>query len=142
MTDYTTQVEIPNSRHTIFKAISIELGNWWGEQDKPIKKKDSVFKVSWGEPWYQFKVADYKENERMIWECIDANQLIPGLTGVEKEWVGTSIHWNLREISSNMTLLQFKHLGLISDFLCFDFCSNSWEHFLKERLISYLSQKL
>ncbi len=139
MTDYTTKLEIPNSRHAIFMAISGELGKWWGEQDRLIEKKDTVFKVSWGEPWYQFKVTEYKENELMIWECIDANQLIPGLTGVEKEWVGTKILWNLTEISSNATLLLFKHQGLTPDFLCFDFCSSSWEHFLKDRLVAYLA---
>jgi len=139
MTHYTTQLEIPNSRHAVFMAISRELGNWWGQQDKLIDEKNLVFKVSWGEPWYQFKVLDYKENELMIWECIDANQLIPGLSGVEKEWVGTRIHWKLKEMSSNTTLLEFKHQGLIPEFLCFDFCSNSWEHFLKDRLVAYLA---
>jgi len=140
MTDYTTQLEIPISRHAVFMAISRELGKWWGKQDRLIEKKDTVFRVSWGEPWYQFEVVEYKENELMIWECIDANQIITGLTGVEKEWVGTKIHWKLVEISSNTTLIQFKHQGLIPDFLCFDVCSNAWEHFLKDRLVSYLAK--
>lgn len=140
MTDYTSQLEIPNSRHEVFMAISRELGKWWGEQDRFIEKKDTVFKVSWGEPYYQFKVVEYRENELMIWECIDANQIITGLTGVEREWVGTQIHWKLVEISSSTTLLQFKHLGLIPDFLCFDVCSNAWEHFLKNRLAAYLAK--
>ena len=140
MTDYSTEVEIPSSKHAVFKAISQELGEWWGHQDRSIEKKDLVFKVSWGEPWYQFMVTDYKENELMIWECIDANQIIPGLSGVEKEWVGTQIHWNLTAISTDNTLLHFKHQGLVPDFLCFDFCSKSWEHFLKERLLTYLAR--
>ncbi|NND16142.1 MAG: hypothetical protein HKN89_07435 [Eudoraea sp.] len=138
MNDYTTLIEIPGSRKEVFKAISQELGSWWGKQEHPINGKDIVFKVAWGKPWYQFEVIEYIEDELMIWQCIDANQLISGLSGVEKEWVGTKIHWKLEEADQNTTMLHFKHEGLIPDFLCFEFCSKSWDHFLKDRLINYL----
>ncbi|MDH3698932.1 MAG: hypothetical protein OER83_06310 [Flavobacteriaceae bacterium] len=141
MKDYSTQIEIPVSREFVFNAISRDLGSWWGKQDRPIDAKGIVFKVSWGEPWYQFEVVDYWEGELMVWECIDANQIIPGLSGVEKEWVDTKVHWKLEELTPATTMLNFKHEGLIPDFLCFDFCSKSWEHFLKDHLISHILSK-
>ncbi|KAA3635603.1 MAG: hypothetical protein DWQ02_09645 [Bacteroidetes bacterium] len=136
---YATSVEIMTSVPNVFEAICINLSNWWGKQDHKIDKEGIIFKVSWGEPWYQFKVIKFVKDEEVIWECIDANQKIKGLTGVEKEWVGTKIHWKLINLGNQKTLLEFKHEGLIPEFLCFDFCSSTWEHFLKESLVNYLT---
>jgi len=71
---------------------------------------------------------------------MDANQKISGLEGVEKEWVGTKIHWELYELGEQRTLLKFKHEGLVSDLVCFDFCSQSWHRFLHESLVDYLAE--
>ena len=135
---YAAKIMINHKPERIFKAISQGLGDWWGPQDKIIDRDGIIFKVAWGEPWYHFKVLTYHENQEMIWECIDANQKIAGLQGVEKEWVGTRIHWQLDSQGDNLTVLKFTHEGLVPDFICFDFCSASWEHFLKESLINYL----
>ncbi|MEN8789457.1 MAG: hypothetical protein ABF295_08060, partial [Flavobacteriaceae bacterium] len=109
------------------------------KQDIAANCEGTEFKVSWGEAWYLFKVISYRPNEVMIWECIDANQKIPGLTGVEKEWVGTKIHWILTEINPRLTRLNFEHEGLVPEFICFNFCCQSWEHFLKESLKNYIA---
>ncbi|MBL4649538.1 MAG: hypothetical protein JKY03_07385, partial [Aureispira sp.] len=100
----------------------------------------TLFKVSWGETWYQFKVVKYLKDYEMIWECIDANQKIDGLVDVEKEWVGTKIHWKLEKHEKDKTLLKFKHEGLVPEFVCFNFCSDSWDHFLKQALVNYLAK--
>lgn len=136
---YTTSVEINTSVENIFEAICLNLADWWGQQDKEIDGGGVIFKVSWDEPWYQFKVIKYVKDEEVVWECIDANQKIKGLTGVEKEWVGTKIHWKLTKLESQKTVLEFTHEGLVPEFLCFEFCSSTWEYFLKESLVTYLT---
>ncbi len=135
---YKTTISIQAPAERVFEAITKELGKWWGAQDRPIERKGTEFRVSWGEPWYQFKVVKYEPDVEVIWECTDANQLIPGLSGVEKEWVGTKIHWYLEEGSKSNTILYFEHDGLVPEVLCFDFCSKSWDHFLRESLVNYL----
>lgn len=138
MSNYTTQVLIKRGSEAVFEAISFQLENWWGHQDQPATKEGIVFKVSWGEPWYQFKVISFAENEEMIWECIDANQIINGLDGVQKEWVGTKVHWKLTRIDENHTRLDFEHEGLTPDFICFNVCSQAWSDFLQQHLVRYL----
>ncbi len=138
MNHYTTSIEINRPASAVFRAISKQLEDWWGNQDHQITEAGIVFKVSWAEPWYQFKVIKYQENKEMIWECVDANQIIEGLEGVQKEWVGTKIHWRLKEISSEHTQLHFEHEGLIPEFICFDVCSRAWSDFLHQHLIAYL----
>lgn len=138
MNHYKTSVTINQIKPVVFKAISEQLGSWWGEQSQPISAEGDEFTVSWGEPWYKFKVIKYRSNLDLIWECVDANQIIAGLEGVQKEWVGTQIHWRLKEADNKQTLLEFEHLGLVPDFICYDFCTKTWEHFLKDSLVNYL----
>jgi len=137
---YTTAFKIHSPSERVFKAISQQLGDWWGKQDKVIEKEGTIFKVAWGEPWYQFKVIHFIPNQEMSWECIDANQKINGLSGVEKEWVGTKVHWKVENLGPDQCRLNFEHEGLVPDFLCFDFCSATWERFLKESLVNYLER--
>ena len=138
---YKTEIEIGNSIEKVFQAISRNLGDWWGKQDQKINREGIIFKVSWGEPWYQFKVIKYVKDHEMIWECVDANQKIAGLENVEKEWVGTKIHWKLERLEKEKTLLKFQHIGLIPEFLCFNFCTASWDHFIKQVFVDYLDKK-
>ena len=137
---YQTEIEIANSKEKVFRAISKNLGDWWGKQDQEINREGTIFKVSWGEPWYQFKVIKYAQDQEMIWECVDANQKISGLENVEKEWVGTKIHWELEEVEKEKTLLKFQHEGLVPEFICFNFCSQTWDHFLQKVLVNYLHE--
>ena len=141
MTSYRTSIEVNSPPEKLFEAISKNLGDWWGNQDSPIDKEDVVFTVSWGEPWYKFQVIEYIPNQAMIWKCIDANQQIDGLTGVEKEWVGTEIHWEIKRLDRDRSLLEFEHKGLVPEFICFTFCSDSWGHFLESSLVEYLKNK-
>lgn len=139
MEDYQLTLEINHPAERIYKAITQELSNWWGPQDQLVSKEGDVFIVSWGEPWYQFEVIRFIENEEIVWRCIDANQIIDGLEGVQKEWVGTEIHWKLKT-NEAQTTLEFEHKGLVPSFICFQFCSDSWNHFLKDSLINYLDK--
>lgn len=138
MPSYSASILIDASCSSVFAAISRELSAWWGIQDKLVENAGMIFTVSWGIPWYRFKVLDFQLDELMKWEVIDANQKIPGLTGVEKEWVGTHLHWRLKPTPEGGTKLHFQHDGLVPEMICFDFCTSSWEHFLKERLVDYL----
>ncbi len=139
MSHFKTSLLINSPRELVFEAITKKLDLWWGNQDQPISQDNIEFTVSWGKPWYRFKVLKYIENQTVVWECTDANQIIQGLDGVQKEWVGTQIHWKLNAVSDQETQLFFEHKGLIPSFICFDFCVNSWQYFLEERLIKFIT---
>ena len=141
MKSYSTQIQLNHPSSLVFKAITHELGNWWGPQDNLINAAGDIFKVSWGEPWYAFEVKEYIKDKYVLWHCIDANQIIDGLEGVQKEWVGTTLHWNLKEISNNTCELHFLHQGLVPEFICYDFCSSTWDRFLLHGLKEYLASQ-
>lgn len=136
---YQIEVVLPVSKEIAFKSISKELESWWGRQSEKISNVGQKFKVSWKEPWYEFLVIEYLPTNKMIWKCIDANQIIDGLEGVQKEWVDTELVWNLTEIDENQCRLDFIHQGLIPEFICYDFCSSTWDYFLTNKLKNYLN---
>lgn len=137
---YSNQTRVQSSTIEAFKALTLHLGDWWGHQDHPASRRGDVFKVSWGEPWYQFKVIAYEPYKKIVWECIDANQIIGNLDGVQKEWVGTRLYWSIEKVNQDEVNLSLLHEGLVPDFICYDVCSRAWNRFITESLKEYLNK--
>ncbi len=136
--DYTFSFVVYSEARKAFDVLSKRIGDWWGEQSRPVKKAGDIFTVSWGEPWYRFKVLDYEPYHKICWECIDANQIIDDLEGVQKEWVGTQLLWTIETRNSGQVEISFRHKGLVPEFICYDFCSSTWNQFLANNLKTLL----
>jgi hypothetical protein len=54
---YQTQIIIKSSQERIFQALTKDIGQWWGETDGKVSAVEDTFTVSWGEPWYMFKIV-------------------------------------------------------------------------------------
>jgi len=139
---YSTKVVAKTTAEKAFKALTVELEKWWGEQDYHAHALGDVFKVSWGEPWYQFKVIEYQLNEKLVWECIDAHQIIIDLDGVQKEWVDTTLVWDIKPITGEEVEISFVHKGLVQKFICYDVCSSAWCSFVGSSLKNYLEESI
>ncbi len=136
--DYSISVSIQADAGKVFEALSGGISDWWGYMDQPVKKKGDIFTVSWGEPWYRFRVMEFKPNEKIYWECMDANQIIGDMKGVQKEWVGTKLLWTIEPINAKEVTVTLIHRGLVPEFNCYDFCSSTWDRFIGDRLKKYL----
>ncbi len=138
--NYSARLIVNSTPQVTFDALSTNIGDWWGDQDNPVSQLGDVFTMSWGEPWYKFKVVEYQPNKKITWECIDSRQIIGELEGVEKEWVGTQLHWLVKKNNENEIELLFTHEGLVPSFICYDFCSNTWDRFITFNLKKYLER--
>ena len=134
MNGYKKSIEINSTLASIWSLLTVDLKEWWGSQDRPGDHLGCVFKVSWGEPWYQFEVVEYEPEKRLTWKCTDANQIIGGMEGVQKEWVGTLVIWDLEEKKNGLVHLKFEHLGLVLEIKCYDVCSSAWNDFIGSKL--------
>lgn len=138
---YEKSIEVRSEAKTIFRALTKELSQWWGQMDKNVEREGDIFTVSWGEPWYQFKVLKYEPYKEIIWECLDANQIIGDLKGVQKEWVGTLLEWKIASIESSKSKVTLLHKGLVPEFICYDFCSSAWDRFIGDELKKHLENE-
>ncbi len=136
---YSIGLEVRCEAPRAFDELSTRISDWWGDQDHPAEKVGDVFTVSWGEPWYQFQVKAFHPPDLIVWECIDANQIIGDLKGVQKEWVGTQLQWTITPSGENIKV-HLKHRGLVPAFVCYDFCSSTWDRFITVNLKKYLER--
>ena len=142
MQNFSDSILINCHSDKAFKALTINISEWWGQQDVLIKDRGDRFRVSWGDPWYLFEVTHLKPGSSISWKCIDANQIIPGLAGVQKEWVGSEIQWSIESISEQQCRVHVVHEGLNEALICYDFCSSTWERFIHQELKAYLESGL
>ena len=138
MNHFTSTIEIYTLPAYVFKALTKELSLWWGKQDKPVSAKGDVFRVSWGEPWYEFNVIEYEPDLTVTWECVDANQIIGGLEGVQKEWVGSQVRWKIEKLDGGKCRISCLHKGLTPSLICYDVCSSTWNRYIHFELKEYL----
>lgn len=136
--DYNKTVLISSNKEDVYKALTEGISKWWGDIDNIVQKKGDIFTVSWGEPWYKFKVIEFNPFSIITWECIDCNQIIGDLKGVEKEWVGTKLQWEIKTINEKEVEVNIIHQGLIPEFTCYKICSSAWDSFVGDSLKNYL----
>lgn len=139
--DYQQSISIVATKEKAFQALTHNLEAWWGKVDQQTQGVGDRFKVSWEEPWYQFKVIDYQPFTNVTWKCIDANQIIDGLEGVAKEWINTQLIWTIQNENEQTIKVNLLHQGLNPTFICYDFCSKTWDYFITERLKAYLERE-
>jgi len=137
---YSVSIDIATTPAKAFNALSENIDKWWGKTDQAALKTGGIFTVSWGEPWYQFQLIEIVPEEKLVWECIDANQIIDDLEGVQKEWVGTRIVWTISVISDGMVRIDLVHEGLVPTFICYEVCSRTWGSYVTEHLKHYLEK--
>ena len=136
--DYRKTVLISSNKEDVFNSLTKEISNWWGNMDNIVQKEGDIFTISWGEPWFQFRVIEYNAFNSITWECIDCNLIIDDLVGIDKEWVGTKLQWNIKPIHKNEVEVSLVHQGLIPEIKCYKFCSATWDSFIGNSLKNYL----
>ena len=136
--DYKKTVLISSNKENVFKSLTEEISNWWGNMDNTVQKEGDIFTVSWGEPWYKFKVLEFTPFSIITWKCIDCNQIIGSLKDVEKEWIGTKLQWEIKTIKGKEVEVSLIHQGLIPEFTCYKVCSSAWDNFIGNSLKNYL----
>ena len=97
MKSYRNSVTIQAGKKGVFEALTQQLEKWWGKVDQPTEKVNDVFKISFGEAYWKFKITAFTPYEHISWKCVASNQVHDGLKGIEEEWLGTKVFWELDE---------------------------------------------
>lgn len=139
MNNYTQTVSVATNKEDAFNALTIQVEKWWGKVDQPASRIGDVFKVSFGEAFWTFKVIKLEKFEYISWECIEANQIHKGLENMGEEWLGTRLHWNIYQENQSIEI-NFVHEGLVPEFGCYEVCSAGWDFFILKSLKQYLER--
>ena len=138
MESYHRTVRITSGPEDVFYALTREIEKWWGSVDQPVTQAGDIFRITFGEAFWTFRIIELRRFDRVSWECIESHQLIRGLAGVEQEWLGTTLHWSFHQKGEYVVEVDFVHQGLIPDFICYEVCSSAWDFFITDSLKRYL----
>jgi uncharacterized protein YndB with AHSA1/START domain len=96
------------------------LSRWWTENTTGTTDVGGriAFKFENGD--FEMEVAELEPGARVLWEVVG---------GSAPEWIGTKIHWDLRQ-EDDYTVVLFKHEGWAEPIEFMHHCSTKWGSFL------------
>ncbi len=128
---FTTSFRVDEAPEDVFNAITNVRGWWSGEIDGSADRLGSEFTYRYQDLHRSTqRVTELVPGATVVWRVTDAHLTF---TKDPSEWAGTEIAFDIARTGSQ-TEVRFTHRGLVSDFECFDQCSNAWGFFLNGSL--------
>jgi len=143
--DFTTTLLVDQTPAAAFNAINYVRG-WWSEE---IEGETNEFKYHFEDIHRcQIKLIEVIPDKKVVWLVMDnyfksgifddPSHPLSGDDGFDKtEWIDTTIVFEISE-KDDKTQIRFTHLGLVPEYECFDVCSNGWNHYIRESLLSLI----
>jgi uncharacterized protein YndB with AHSA1/START domain len=131
MKHYQSSVLLAAPIATVYAALTTQRGirGWWTVLCDAGETVGEQITVRFGTSFKVMCIEKLRLNAEVQWRVIDAQLDVPGLTHT-KEWIGTTIVFQLEPQSATVTRLQVEHIGLTPHVECYDICSQGWNQFL------------
>ena len=119
-----------------FDAINNVRG-WWSEEiEGSTDKLNDEFTYHYEDVHRsRMKITELIPNEKVVWLVLD-NYF--NFTKDKSEWTGTKIRFEIAQ-KDNKTQIRFTHLGLVSEYECYEICSDAWSQYIRQSLISLIT---
>jgi uncharacterized protein YndB with AHSA1/START domain len=121
--DYESQLTLAASADVVFDALTTTdgLAAWW----TPVTGNG----LTGGELTFSFgpvaeavmRVDSAERGVGVRWTSTAC---------VQEDWVGTTLHFDIRAMPDAVTELHFRHAGLTPRLECFSDCKSGWDHFI------------
>lgn len=144
--DFTTIILVDQTPEEAFNAINNVRG-WWSEEiEGNTDKPGDIFNYHFEDIHRcRIKLTEVIPDKKVVWLVLD-NYFKPGIFGEtssplhnnKSEWTGTKISFEITG-KDNKTQVRFTHLGLVPDYECFEVCSNGWNHYIRQSLLSLIN---
>ena len=114
-------VEGKDSQETYDALATLEgLSRWWTENTTGATDVGGEISFKFENGEFGMKVVETEPGKRVLWEVVGGD--VP-------EWIGTKIHWDLRE-EGDYTVVLFKHEGWREPVEFMHHCSTKWGEFM------------
>lgn len=134
--DFTTTLLVTQTPAAAFNAINNVRG-WWSEEiEGGTDKLNDEFTYHYEDVHYcQMKLTELIPNKKVVW-FVKYNYF--KFTKDKSEWTGTKISFEISE-QDNQTQIRFTHMGLVPEYECFAICSNAWNQYIQQSLLSLIT---
>jgi len=129
--DFTTTILVDQTPKEAFDAINNVRG-WWSEEiEGSTHKLNDEFNYHYKDVHScKMKLIEFVADKKVVWLVMD-NYF--SFTKDKSEWKGTKILFEITE-QHNKTQIRFTHQGLVSEYECFEICSNAWTDYIQNSL--------
>ncbi len=128
--DYRKSFTTPARAEAAFENI-LNISGWWTSSFQgSAGKVGDTFRVTFGDTYVNFKVADVIPGKKIVWQVTDCH--LAWLKN-KKEWNNTSIVWEISE-NAHATTIDMTHLGLVPGIECYKDCEAGWNQYVGESL--------
>jgi hypothetical protein len=136
-TDFTTSFTVGQSPKEVFDAVTNVRG-WWSEEidGETVHQGDEFYyhHKNVHECW--IKLIEVIPNSKVEW-LVKENYF--DFTEDEREWRGTHIVFEITP-GNGKTELRFTHVGLVSEYECYEVCQESWRHYINHSLYNLITR--
>jgi hypothetical protein len=124
---FTAAFSVDQTPEEVFHAINNVRG-WWSEDiEGPTDRIGGEFTYLYQDAHRcRIKVTELIAGEKVAWHVLD-NYF--DFTEDKTEWKDTEIYFDIAA-QDGKTGIRFTHAGLVTEYECFDVCSNSWSFYL------------
>jgi hypothetical protein len=129
--NFTATIWVDQTPEEAFGAITNVRGWWSGEIEGSTDRLGEEFTYRYQDIHYtRQKITELIPGKKVVWHVLDAYLKFTEDPG---EWTGTEISFDVSQVG-DQTEVRFTHLGLVSEFECFDACSNAWAFYINGSL--------
>jgi uncharacterized protein YndB with AHSA1/START domain len=119
--DILHRIGIQSPPSAVYQALTTcrGLSDWWTNDTNGEPGLGGVVQFRFPLGGFDMKVIELDPEKRVLWSVVDG----------PKEWIGTTISWELRQ-ENDYTLVLFKHQGWREPVEFMHHCSTKWAVFL------------
>jgi uncharacterized protein YndB with AHSA1/START domain len=123
---YEAEIAIEAPCRRVFEALtSLEgLVGWWASSATGSGSPGAKFELGFAglDEVITWRVDTVVAPSSVAWTCLSHTGL--------PDWDGTKVVFELSEPDTALTVLKFRHIGLVPELDCYEQCHAGWEHFL------------
>ncbi len=128
---YTTAFTVDQTPQQVFAAINNVRGWWSGDIAGDTNKLGDEFTYRYKDFHYsKHKITELIPDKKVVWLVSEASL---NFVKDKTEWNGTKIIFEIAP-KGGKTEVRFTHAGLVSEFECYDACSNAWVGYINGSL--------
>jgi uncharacterized protein YndB with AHSA1/START domain len=128
--DYTTTFVVDQTPEEVFRAIN-NTRAWWSEEIEGSTDRLGEFRYHYQDVHRcTIRITELAPGKKVVWHVAD-NYF--NFVKDKSEWKDTDIVFDIAR-KGDKTEVRFTHVGLVSDYECYDVCHDAWGTYINGSL--------